>query len=245
MKGIILAAGRGSRMGDLTSNLPKCRTVIFGKELIQWQLDALTNAGVEEISIVRGYLNKTFEFKVNYFDNKRWADTNMVSTLISANKWLKAETNIISYADIVYSKSSISTLMAFEQDIVITYDPNWQKLWSMRFKNPLDDAETFKIQDNLITEIGNKAFNIDEIEGQFMGLLKFTSKGWSEISQYLNRFDQKQIDSMDMTMLLQGLINSKINVYGVPISDKWMEVDTESDLRIYEKEYSRYFKNIS
>ena len=108
MKGIILAAGRGSRMGDLTSNLPKCRTVIFGKELIQWQLDALTSAGVEDISIVRGYLNKTFEFKVNYFDNKRWADTNMVSTLISANKWLKAETNIISYADIVYSKSSIS-----------------------------------------------------------------------------------------------------------------------------------------
>ena len=34
MKGIILAAGRGSRMGTLTKNLPKCRTRLHGKELI-------------------------------------------------------------------------------------------------------------------------------------------------------------------------------------------------------------------
>ena len=65
MKGIILAAGRGSRMGDLTTNLPKCRTLLHGKELIQWQLDAMKAASINEISVVCGYLAETFEFDLN------------------------------------------------------------------------------------------------------------------------------------------------------------------------------------
>jgi L-glutamine-phosphate cytidylyltransferase len=243
MKGIILAAGRGSRMGSLTSNLPKCRTLLFGKELINWQLDALTDAGLSEIAIIRGYLSETFDFNVTYFENKRWANTNMVSTLISANQWLEAETNIISYADIVYSSDSVLSLIGAKGDIVITYDPNWFDLWSLRFKDPLSDAETFKIRDDVITEIGNKAISIQEIEGQFMGLIKITVNGWKKISQYLNGYSSIEIDQMDMTMLLSGLINYGVDIHATPISDKWMEVDSESDLKIYQKEYKSYYDN--
>ena len=78
MRGIILAAGRGSRMGSLTQKLPKCRTVFNGKELIQWQLGALREAGIKQIAIVRGYLKETFTLDLTYFDNSRWDDTNMV-----------------------------------------------------------------------------------------------------------------------------------------------------------------------
>ena len=38
-KAIILAAGRGSRMGDLTHDVPKCFLVVEEKKLIEWQLD--------------------------------------------------------------------------------------------------------------------------------------------------------------------------------------------------------------
>jgi len=243
MKGIILAAGRGSRMGSLTSNLPKCRTLLFGKELIQWQLDALRKANIKEIAIIRGYLSETFDFDLKYFENERWEDTNMVSTLISASQWLENETNIVSYADIVYSSDSISTLMNTKGDIVITYDPNWHELWSLRFKDPLSDAETFKIQDGVITEIGNRANSINEIEGQFMGLIKIKSNGWKKINKYLDGYSTSEIDQMDMTMLLSGLICSGVEVCAIPISDRWMEVDSESDLKIYEKEYKKYFLN--
>ena len=43
MKAIILAAGRGSRMGLLTKSQPKCMTTLFGKKLINWQISALHN----------------------------------------------------------------------------------------------------------------------------------------------------------------------------------------------------------
>ena len=64
MRAIILAAGRGSRMGSLTSSLPKCRTIFKGKELIEWQMESLSKSGINEIAIVRGYLADTFNFNL-------------------------------------------------------------------------------------------------------------------------------------------------------------------------------------
>ena len=81
MKGIILAAGRGRRMGSFTKNQPKCRTKVKGRALIQWQMDSLHEAGIQDLSIVRGYLAESFNFDLHYFDNLRWKETNMVVSL--------------------------------------------------------------------------------------------------------------------------------------------------------------------
>ena len=237
MKGIILAAGRGSRMGDLTSKLPKCRTLLHGKELIQWQIDAMEKATIKEISIVRGYLAKTFIFDVTYFENERWSHTNMVTSLIAAKKWLETDICITSYSDIVYSTDTIKRLINFPGDIVIAYDPNWSDLWKMRFDNPLSDAETFQLDGNRVVEIGRKASSIQEIEGQYMGLVKYTPTGWAKVKKYLVRYTQDEIDKFDITKLLQGLIVSGVTINAVAIMDKWFEVDTESDLKIYSSKY--------
>ena len=237
MKGIILAAGRGSRMGDLTNNLPKCRTLLHGKELIQWQLDAMKGAAIKEISIVRGYLAETFDFDVTYFENKRWPHTNMVTSLVTAKEWLDTDTCITSYSDIVYSADAVKRLIDFPGDIVITYDPNWSDLWQMRFDDPLSDAETFQLDGHRVVEIGHRASSVQEIEGQYMGLLKYTPAGWAKVEEYLIRYTQDEIDNIDITKLLQGLIDSGVVINAVPIIDKWFEVDTESDLKIYSSKY--------
>jgi len=237
MKGIILAAGRGSRMGDLTNNLPKCRTLLHGKELIQWQLDAMERAAIKEISIVRGYLAETFDFDVTYFENERWPHTNMVTSLVTAKEWLETDTCITSYSDIVYSADAVKRLIDFPGDIVITYDPNWSDLWQMRFDNPLSDAETFQLDGDRVVEIGHRASSVQEIEGQYMGLLKYTPAGWAKVKEYLIRYTQDEIDNIDITKLLQGLIVSGVIINAVAIMDKWFEVDTESDLKIYSSKY--------
>jgi len=233
MKGIILAAGRGSRMGDLTNDLPKCRTLLHGKELIQWQLDALKSTSIEEISIVRGYLSETFDFELTYFENERWAETNMVGSLLSARIWLESTTCITSYSDIVYSSDAVNRLINASGDIVITFDPRWEELWSKRFEEPLTDAETFRLSGNRVIEIGQKASSMNEIEGQYMGLVKYTPDGWNQVENYLSELDQIEVDRMDMTRLLQNLISRGVVINSVPIKDKWFEVDSESDLNCY------------
>ena len=237
MKGIILAAGRGRRMGDLTKNLPKCRTVLHGKELIEWQLDAMEVADIKEICIVRGYLAETFDFDVTYFENENWPNTNMVTSLVKASEWLETNTCVISYSDIVYSADAVKRLIDFPGDIVITYDPNWSELWQMRFDNPLSDAETFQLDGHRVLEIGGKATSAQEIEGQYMGLIKYTPLGWAKVKEYLIGYTQNEIDKIDITQLLQGLIVSGVIINAVAIMDKWFEVDTESDLKIYSSKY--------
>jgi len=229
MKAIILAAGRGSRMGSMTSGQPKCRTVLNGRELIDYQLSSLFESGIKDISVVTGYLSNTFDFDLHYFHNNRWKDTNMVSSLRCASNWLKKNECIVSYSDIVYSVETVKKIQQSAGDIVITYDVNWKGLWSLRFEDPLRDAETFKLKENIVIDIGRKTFSYDEIQGQFMGLIKFTPKGWREVEKCIEKLSIDEVDKLDMTALLQKMIHSNIEIVGVPIKDQWFEVDTESD----------------
>lgn len=55
MKTIILSAGRGSRLQGLTADKPKCLLDISGRPLLEWQVRALADAGVEDIVVVTGF----------------------------------------------------------------------------------------------------------------------------------------------------------------------------------------------
>lgn len=111
MKAIVLAAGRGSRLGSLTNDNPKCLTELFGKSLIEWQVKALNEAGINEIAIVRGYKKEKINIKnATYFDNDIWDKTNMVMSLYKADEWLQKYECIISYSDIIYKSEVIDLL---------------------------------------------------------------------------------------------------------------------------------------
>ena len=231
MKAIILAAGRGSRMGTLTTKHPKCMTLLHGDALIEWQLQALKRSGIKDIALVRGYLAETFALDLFYFDNPRWDQTNMVMSLVVAQPWLEKSACIISYSDIIYSWRIVAKLMQAPGDIVISCDLNWHELWAERFSDPLSDAETFKIDKNgILLEIGSRPTTVAEIQGQYMGLLKITPKGWQTINTFLASKTPEQRDKMDMTALLSGLILAKVPINTVPMVEPWYEVDSESDL---------------
>ena len=55
MKALILAGGRGKRLGQFSENQNKCMMRIAGKPLIEYSLDCAAKAGVEEIVVVVGY----------------------------------------------------------------------------------------------------------------------------------------------------------------------------------------------
>ena len=148
MKAIILAAGRGSRMGPITEETPKRLIPLQGKTLLEWQLEALANAGIKEIGIVTGYLAEKIKVqKIKYFVNKRWSKTSMVASLLCADEWLQSDTCVVSYSDIVYPTLTVFSLSKTEGDLVISYNTDWLALWKARFGDPLVDSETFKVND--------------------------------------------------------------------------------------------------
>lgn len=234
MKAIILAAGRGGRMKKMTQRQPKCFAKLHDKRLIEWQMDALMASGVNDISIVRGYMGELFDFPCRYFDNTRWQETNMLRSLCAARELLMSDVCIVSYSDIVYSHKAVGLLMEGGSHIAVTYDPNWLRLWSLRFAEPLSDAETFQLDaSNHVKEIGGRASSVTEIEGQYMGLLRITPRGWRTIEGLLGQLASEEVDRMDMTQLLKELIARDVKVKGVGIGEAWYEVDSADDLAKY------------
>lgn len=229
---LILAAGRGSRMGKSTENSHKCLTVLDGKPLLEWQLSSLRNAKIEDITVVRGYRSELLQGDFNTAENERWAETNMVSTLFCAPKF-ELDT-IVSYSDIVYSSEHVDSLMKKEGDIVITADKDWYSLWSARFENPLEDAETFITEDDVLKEIGEKNSHLHKVEAQYMGLIKFSPKGWETAHRTFNELTRQQQDKLDMTSLLSLLLNSE-EIKVVFINGAWCEVDCYNDVKVYEQ----------
>lgn len=236
MRGIVLAAGRGSRMGGATSERPKCLTELFGKTLLDWQLESLRGAGIRDIAIVRGYMAETLAPQgVDTFDNPRWASTNMVSSLCCATAWLTSDTCVVSYSDIAYPASTVRLLAGARGDIAITYSLGWQALWEARFKDPLADAETFRVDGSgRLLEIGARPRTMEEVQGQYMGLLRFSPRGWGYVQEVLDSLDALRRDRLDMTALLGLLLLRRREVVAVPASEPWYEVDSPSDLVLYQ-----------
>ena len=236
MKAIILAAGRGSRMKKISSERPKCLVEVFGQSLLSFQLLALRSAGITDIAIVTGYKREMLENQgLHEFHNVRWDKSNMVTSLACASEWLTQYNCLVSYADIFYGSQIINDLLLTTDKLNVAYDPDWLELWSKRFNHPLDDAETFRLnKKGFIIEIGGKPATVKEIEGQYMGLLKFTPEAWFEAEKIRASLTEKARDNLDMTNLLQKIIDAgRLRIGAVRCTQKWGEVDTANDLRLY------------
>lgn len=235
MDAIILAAGRGSRLGLLTSKLPKPLTQLAGKPLLEWQLNALKQAGVESTYIVSGY---NAEALASYGDerlyNPNWASSNMVRSLLRADSLLSHKEVLVCYGDIVYRFDIVSDLMRVQADVAISFDLDWYALWSARFEDPLADAESFEYQNDDLKSIGKRVTDPLKIQGQYMGLLKFTPHGWSQVKSYLNTLTALDIDKLDMTTLLSQLLDNDVSINTVAIHGGWVEVDNPEDITLYE-----------
>lgn len=236
MKALILAAGRGSRMKQMTTSRPKCLVHLGTKTLLDWQTLALKEGGVSSITLVKGYQKECLnDLQYISVENPLWQETNMVYSLFCAQEELLQNTHLISYSDIVYHTSIIQKLKQAQGDIIITYDTDWLLLWSERFVNPLDDAETFSSFNGQLQSIGKKAKTVEEIQGQYMGLLKVTPRGFAQMKKLYETLTYREKKELDMTSFLQKLLESNIPIHTLPIQGKWCEVDNEEDLLLYHK----------
>lgn len=236
MRGVILAAGRGSRLRHLTDDRPKCLVPLAGRPLLAWQRAALTAAGVTDLAIVAGYrADDLTGLGLPVFPAHRWAETAMVRSLLAASEWLADGPFVVSYGDIVYSAATVRGLVAAPGDLAIAHDPHWLQLWERRFADPLDDAETFRLApDGALERIGARPSTVAEVQGQYLGLLRFTPEAWAATLALLDGLPARRVDELDVTSLLQALLDAGERIETVPCHEAWGEVDSPGDLDVCE-----------
>lgn len=241
MKAIILAAGQGTRLKKYTENLPKGMLSFMGKTIIERQIETYRNSGIETIVIVRGFAADKINYKgVKYYTNDKYAETNMVESLMTA----KAEFDddvIVSYSDILFEENMLRTMMNSDTDISCAVDDNWKTYWMKRYGKVDFDTESLKIDENdNITELGLENPELENIDARYIGLLKFTKKGLRIITEIMGRAYKEYLDKpwqqsgktvrkAYMTDLLNAIIETGREVKAIHFNNGWIEFDTNED----------------
>ena len=241
MRAIILAAGMGTRLSPLTNDRPKAMVIYKGRSIIERQIKVMNLLGIDDIIIVGGHFIETLrELECKIIPNNDYFRTNMVYSLFCAKEYFNDDI-IVSYGDILYEPNVLKKLILEKSDISVAIDMNWKEYWRSRFDDPLKDAETLSLNNaGKILGIGNKPTSYSEIDGQFMGLLKFSKAGVKKImnltlgklapkiSETLS-INGKAFEDAYMTDLVNALITNGSFVKAVPIYEDWIEIDTRED----------------
>ena len=238
MRAFILAAGRGSRLGHYGEDRPKCLVELGGISLIERQLATLRSLGIEDIVLVTGYRAEMLALPgTRQILNPRWAETNMVESLFAAASSF-VEDFIVSYGDIVYEPKTLDALLQSRHRVSVVVDRRWRAYWQHRFADPLADAESLRMDDlGYITEIGSPVADIEEIEAQYIGLMRFRGDGVDALRSARDnlrtvlepKLAGRTPDGAYMTDLLMKMIRMGCRVHAVPIDSGWLEIDTTED----------------
>lgn len=233
MNFLILAAGIGSRLTAHTELRPKSLVEINGRSLLERQLEVISLFNPARVIIVGGYrVNQLRSFGVEVVENRDYLNSNMVQSLVLGSEVLAGDL-LVTYGDIVYHPSILEAVLTSEADISIGVDSKWRSYWESRSANPLEDVDSFRFgEDCTVEEIGGKPRSLDEVEGQYIGMLKFSALGLSKflLAYELGIQNAEFSKSAFMTDVLGLMIRSGERIQGVPFTASWIEVDTVEDL---------------
>jgi choline kinase len=239
MRAVILAAGRGERLHPYTHDLPKCQLPFAGRTLLEWQLSALRNCGVSDISIVTGHARGAIPQNIKQHFNADYLTTNMVASLFRAETELSGPC-LVCYSDIIYEPRLIRTLLDRTDDIDVIVDTAWLGYYQRRFEDPYAEAESLVFGANSsIIDIGRSRPKPADVQGQYVGLIRLSEAG---ARVFVDRFHTwrahfweqpwirgRSLRKAFMTDFLQALINDGVKISGVPVEHGWLEFDSRND----------------
>lgn len=139
MQAIILAAGMGKRLGELTKDNTKCMVEVGGVKLIERALQILDKKNLSQIILVVGYQYEnlmtfvdslSLQTPVNYIVNDVYYKTNNIFSLSLAKEQMMQEDTLLLESDLIFEEKLIDMLIEDERDTLALVDKfeNWMEL---------------------------------------------------------------------------------------------------------------------
>jgi len=236
-KVIILAAGTASRFGSLTAEKPSCLIDIGGESILEHQINNLKALGIEEEDIIiatgKGEEKIREAIKsndINYIYNPWYESTNMLTTLWLAKEIIK-KGFIVIYGDIVFDRRILKKLLTIDKDIVLCVEK----------KEPDEEAEKICAKNGIMSL--SKSYNslpypkhkcipIEEVDGEFIGMAKFSRLGAILLINEMEKIIKKGDFKAFLVYAFEQLVMKGIEINILDIENfKWNDNDTLDDLR--------------
>ena len=99
----------------------------------------------------------------------------------------------------------------------------------------MNDLEELKVINSEIYSLGKKTFNLDDIDGRFLGITKFSKKSIKNLKKKIIPNILKKNRKIDFTNFLMELVRRDLSVNAVCGKFSWHEFDTMKDFKNFEK----------
>ena len=249
-KVIVIAAGRGKRLGPHTEERPKCLVEVGGRSILDWQLRALCAVGVDDVLMIRGYRAEELSAGAEalhpgarFVDNPEWETNNILLSLAYALDELDGPV-YLTYSDIIFTPAVTRALADAEGDACLVIDRLFRDIYVGRTEHPLEEGEVSDLMpDGSVARVGKKALPPADAIGEYIGLMKLSAEGarWlrDEIvaakARYAGRENEPyqraaRFRNAYLTDALQALIDAGRPFMPVAIDGQWREIDTGQDL---------------
>lgn len=249
-RAILIAAGRGKRLGTHTDEIPKCMVPVGAKPILGWVWDAFRRAGIEELVVIRGYRGDALEAfaraiapRVIAVDNAEWQTNNVLLSLACARAYLD-QPCLISYSDIIFTPAVARAAVEAPAEIALVIDREFRRIYEGRTEHPLDEGEVADLMpDGSVARVGKRALPPSEAVGEFIGLTKLGARGVHAVARALDavahRYEGRDHEPFQraatyrnayLTDLWQHMIDGGMRLDPVFIDGRWREIDTGQDL---------------
>lgn len=250
-RAILIAAGRGKRLGTHTDEIPKCMVQVGTRPILGWVWDALSSVGVEELVVIRGYRGDVLEEfvtklvpKVTFVDNREWQTNNILLSLACARSYLD-QPCYMTYSDIVFTRGVARAAAESPAEIGLVIDRQFRDIYVGRTEHPLEEGEVSDLlPDGTVARVGKKALPPAEAIGEYIGLTRLGARGVATVANTLDQLAQRYAGRDEepfqraaryrnayLTDLWQQLIDTGIRIDPILIDGQWREIDTGQDLQ--------------
>lgn len=240
MQAIILAAGMGRRLRQLTEKNTKCMVSINGERLIDRTLDALEGLDLRRIIIVVGYKSENLirhigerhdNIPIEFIQNRIYDKTNNIYSLALAKDKMEEDDTILLESDIIFNPEMLKVLVdnPYPNIALVAKWASWM------------DGTVVKIDDkyNIVSMVPKEAFDFNETAEYYktVNIYKF-SKEFAKLKY--NPFLEAYCKSMGYNAYYEQVLNiityiSANEMKALPVRDlKWFEIDDIQDKEIAE-----------
>ncbi len=243
MRPILIGAGRGSRLGHQTDDVPKTLVHVMERPMLEWILESLGAAGFtkKDVIYICGYKADVLRARYpefTYVENTDWENNNILASLMYARSHLGSGF-VSSYTDILYRGSVVKDLVAAPWDKVIANDTDWRRRYVRRTNHPESDAEKMKTKGAPSYEVVDISRTIpsEEASGEFIGVAKFSPDGARELMEayddataHCETLGDRPFPKAYLIHLFQRMIQKGSVFHHVDTHGGYMELDTLQDL---------------
>jgi len=228
-----------------TADVPKCFAEVGGRRILDWTVEALTNAGVESIGFIGGYRIEAVQAIYPQFDfrhNVDWPNNNILASLFYAED-LMDESFVCCYSDCLFTPRVVNGVIESTGEIALSVDVGWRERYADRTEHPTDDAEKITSRDGLVTRI-EREIPEDEAYGEFTGVARFSQAGAAILRREFHRCREsfsgkpfraaRLFEKAYFIHLLQELVESGVEMHHADTAGEYIEIDTQQDF-----EYAR------